>query len=723
MNKYDDLEKTQDLFFIDDVPTPIESLEMEGALKETFSDKKLEEITPPSNIEESLKKEKKSIKDKWASLSKKKKIIIISSIVVFLILIIILVIFLCTRKKDENVPKKPEAPIQIVDKDSYIYRDGTLIFLNDKEEEIGSYTCENKNEKLCYVVNYAEDNFDEARNVYQNGDKISRLSVVYLEKYVFISDSSKENDGNIAIYNIKTNEKEKGIYSLVKGDKNSNLVILKNDKDKYGAISFSSDEYKTVLDFTFDYLGKMMDEENIVAKTSDKYYLYNEEGKLLSKGLPYEIKSYNDKYIVTSDNNKYSVYDFKGNLVTDEAYEYIKLENDFMALVKDKLLYLRDYSNNKYYEDGIKLDNKDYVPENVYDDNKVLIETKQSFSFTREDNRIDITYYTKTKEKVKQVNLNDLKISNNYSYLNYFDGSLYFYEDKEETKIIGKYECNNKNNGDILDTCNVARESVFNTSKVDESTNRLPIINKRYVFIYDALNSKNPNVVLYDLVDNKALIKYKEVDTGIYKNSDNPFMEVNELKIIAINKNGKYGVITLDKDGAHGLIGFNYDKIERWNNNYLAYDGKYLIIGKEGLDSQGEGLTEKYDKKIVNYNGKYVVTEDNNKYSIYDVKGEKINNNEFKHIELRDKYYIVIDSNNIINMYKFDDPDFKLKDIKINEETLEEEVIDANISVSGGNVSNSYVLSDETLDGFMLIMKDNNKKYHIDKNGFVTLQE
>ena len=36
--KYDDLEKTRDLFDIDEVPSPIENIEMEGASKDNLTD-------------------------------------------------------------------------------------------------------------------------------------------------------------------------------------------------------------------------------------------------------------------------------------------------------------------------------------------------------------------------------------------------------------------------------------------------------------------------------------------------------------------------------------------------------------------------------------------------------------------------------------------------------------------------------------------------------------
>ena len=85
--KYEDLDKTQDLFDIPEnfVPSPIENIEMEGVTKKDLgsdiqvNEEKLEE-KPQENEnkkDKKAKKDKKSLKEKWANLPKKKKIIII----------------------------------------------------------------------------------------------------------------------------------------------------------------------------------------------------------------------------------------------------------------------------------------------------------------------------------------------------------------------------------------------------------------------------------------------------------------------------------------------------------------------------------------------------------------------------------------------------------------------------------------------------------------------
>ena len=325
--KFDDLEKTKDLFDIteDDVPSPIDDIDSEGISKENLSDDltfglsgedavegqkedTLLDSEDKSLIDYKKKKEKKprrKFKEVWASLTKKKKILIIVGAVLILLLIVGLILFLVLRDKKEE--EKPEEPEVIVEMDNYIYRDGTLVFLNSDGEEIGTYECMNKSEELCFVQNYSdEDNFDGEKNVYEDETLILRPSKIYQDNYVFVFDNEDGEDENIILYNIEE-AKEEDTYTLVKGFSDSDFVILKDTNNKYGALEFNKDGYDEVFAFSYDYLGRMNKDASIVAKTSDKYYIYDVTGKNLSQGIRYEIKSYNDKYMVVN-NNVYPIW-------------------------------------------------------------------------------------------------------------------------------------------------------------------------------------------------------------------------------------------------------------------------------------------------------------------------------------------------------------------------------------------------------------------------------
>ena len=114
-------------------------------------------------------KEKKIKKEsKWKNLSKKKKIIIIVTIIVLLVAIIGVLLYFFVFKKDSDNNDNNKEPLVIVENDNYRYEDGTLIFIDENKNELGKYECTNKNENLCYVAYYSnEDEFDVPKNVYE----------------------------------------------------------------------------------------------------------------------------------------------------------------------------------------------------------------------------------------------------------------------------------------------------------------------------------------------------------------------------------------------------------------------------------------------------------------------------------------------------------------------------------------------------------------------------
>ena len=120
----------------------------------------MEQVNMPKS-----KKEKKP--SKWSKLDKKKKIIIIVSIVIVLLVIVGVILYFLVFKKDNTVDKSKD-PVVVIEKDNYRYEDGKLIFIDKDKNELGSYTCENKSENLCYVANYSnEDSFDSFRSIFR----------------------------------------------------------------------------------------------------------------------------------------------------------------------------------------------------------------------------------------------------------------------------------------------------------------------------------------------------------------------------------------------------------------------------------------------------------------------------------------------------------------------------------------------------------------------------
>ena len=720
--KYDDLEKTRDLFDISDmeVPSPIDDIDSEGISKEDMVDDftlglsgddavepQKEESEESSKInkkeEKKTKKPKKSLKEKWGNLSKKKKVIIIISIILLLLIIVGLILFFVLRNpKEDSV--KPEEPEVIVEKDNYIYKDGTLVFLNDDEEEIGTYECTNKSEDLCYVSMYSmEDTFDGEKNVYQDESLIERPSAIYQNNYVFIYDNENDSSNNIILYNIKDQETVDN-YTLVKGFSDSDFVILKNDNNRYGLIKFDSEGIEEILEFSYDYIGQLSSDSNIVVKTNDRYYIYNTEGKNLSSGLRYEVRSYNNKYIVV-DNNGYYVYDYNGNLIFDDAYDYIELLDDYAILIDRDLLYIRDYKNNRYNEEAVDIDSTYYNPLNVYNDDKVFVETKRAYEVTIDKDSMDITFTRDGKERTETIDLQDGKMSAKYKYISYFDGKLYFYSDEEKSDVLGTYECSNANNSDLTN-CTVATDSFYSDNEVEEnksdSVGWIPIYNKRYVFILDTIDLSNPTIVLYDLEKDKSLAKYASVDSGAYTGKKEiTFVDTDATYIMAQNKsNEDYGLIRIS-DSVSGTIGFDYSSIEKLGDYYQVgtSSGTYQLFSNVGKE-----ITKVYGYPIISYVGTYLKVLNNKEYYVYDFEGNRLRENDggYKYVDLQNNYYVVIDSNNNLNIHKYNDLEFSLDTV-----------------ISVGNVNDyasSYTVK-ETNGGFIITITSTNTTYTFDANG------
>lgn len=712
--KYDDLEKTMELFEInEEVPTPIENIEMEGISKNNVTDeftlglrdKEVEEIKEKNN---NNKKKKKSLKERWQLLSKKNKIIIIIGIIVAIIVIIGLILFFVLKSDNnpKNKPNKDDTPAVVLEKDNYIYRDGKLSLLNLQEQEVGVYECQNKNETLCYVASFSEeDNFDTLKQIYEDDTLVERASNIFNDKYVFIYDSEEASEGVIILYNIETKETE-GEYKLVKGFKDSNYVVLKDKNNKYGAIEINDSGITEKIKFTYEYLGIETKDSKIVAKTNNKYFILNRDGKVESKGVSSSIKSYNDKYIVV-DNNGYFIYDYESKLVFDDAYDFIGLDEEYMSLVKENKLYIKDYNKQSYNEEDLELGNDNYVVTNVYSKNKKLKETKMAYKIEQTDDKLEVTYFNKNnKEKTAVLSINEGKLSGKYSYINYFNGTFYFYKDETKSELIGKYSCSNKNiiNKDTtsFSNCYIASDTFYskNDAEIDNSGNVgwIPIINERYVFMTDALDVNNPTIILYDLTDNKIKGKYSSVDSGSYtKKDDASLKETTSMYIMAENKNKKYGVIKIENE-AKSAIAFNYASIEKVNESFLVKEsnGTYSLLNKDG-----SALTDKYAYKIMDYSHDYLSVLDNNKYYLYDFEGNKKDYESYLYISLKDDYYVIVNEDQKLDLRKYDDSFFSLSNP---------------IDIESNDIKNAFEVTKDK-NGYTIKLKDTGATIKADLNG------
>lgn len=613
----------------------------------------------PSKVEFEDDDEELALFVKFKKLPKKTKIIIISLIGLFLILLIVFVTLLVmkfgggakkpvvdttdTPAQEEHIEVE-DTPPEIID--NYYYKDGSLYLLDSSLNEIGTYECENQDENLCYVAyNNNTDVLNTSLLVREDGKEVKERLPIISKEFVFINDSSSEKNNNINLYSISEGM-VKGTYKEVKKfDKG--YVIVKDTNNKYGLLQID-DTLKVLLSNQYDYLGMINNAEFLVAKNSKGYYLIDRVGKAQSSNIPGTVKYYSNELIVTNVGKEYSVYDLKGNML-ESGYEFATVTDKYMALVKEDKVYVKDKDGNKYHEDGIPLKNNVYVKTYTYDEENKLLSSKASFALNSTDRKMELVIYEKDLKdgEYKQFNMKSPEINGAHKYMNYFDDKLYFYSDEEKNTVIGTYTCTNKNLiGDetTLDYCYPAMDTVYEENVARNSA--IPIINQRFVFIKDG-----QDVVLYDMKNRKKLVSYTSVNTYTPDNKNTLSHFEGNLDVIALNKKGQYGMITITSEGASTSYKFQYNKLERLKDYVIGLDtdNKWVMIFDKSSTSG------KFPGKIIDYNKDkthYVIKVDGN-YYVYKVNGDIAISTSFKEIIFNDEYFVGIDKDSKLNIYNY----------------------------------------------------------------------
>lgn len=627
------------------------------------------------------KDEKKSKKpSKWSALSKKTKIIIIVSIILVLIIAIVLIYFL-VLKKDNNKNDNND-PVVVIEKDNYKYEDGRLIFIDKDKKEIGSYDCTNKNENLCFVAYFSnEDNFDVNKKVYESGLPINIRTDIIKDKYVFIYDDETKEKGNVILYDMVSNKKLEE-YSLVKEVKD-NYVIVKKDND-YKLISLDS-SLEDISKNTYDYMGYIEDTNYLVVASNGNYKLVDFEDKEVSKTVPGNIMSFDDKNISVKVGSEYYVYDYSGKVVVNDKYDYIRFANNYIIAAAGKKLFVYDVNGNRMNIEGIRITSDSYNTKLIFNDNLRQVGKEEAFNVVVSSNIMRIEYG----EDYTKINLSDGIVSKNISYISYFAGKLYFYSDEEKTNLIGSYKCEYANDTDELtkelQNCFIAKESNIFTPDKEVKNGYLPIYNNNYVFISDTKSpNANDNIILWDLKNNKKLATYKSVDAGFHdtENVVN-FITTGGTQVVAKNTSDSYGLINIQTSKVNGIIPFkDQDDAKLINVSFKLLQDNYLIKRSDETyhlyNKKGNEIASKVSTKyeIVEYKYNHLKVKNNNKYLIYDLNG-KIVSDEFKNIFMENNFYLSIDSSNILHVFKYDSK----KDLMSEEVTISDVEKDLNYEV------------------------------------------
>ncbi len=632
-----------------------EKAAMESA-EEALVEKNINEAEKLLKEEADNKKEdKKSLIDKFKELPKKKKILVIVLFFVILALLITLLVLLLgkgsSKPKEEMKRPKEEEKINIVD--NYYYKDGKLHILTSNDEELGVYECKNKDEDSCYVsVNTYRDGLDVARVLDENGEDKTERMPVYNDDFVFIFDNVSGED-NIILYSLKE-KKEKATFKETKAY-NNEFLILKDTNGKYGLYQFK-EALNIVISPTYNKLYMIDDSDKLIGESGKGYVLINKVGKVLSDVISTtgEIKYYNSSYIVVKENEKYSVYDLKNNVILDK-YSFITVEDGFIFGVKDdNKLYIYDGEGAKYNEVGIALKNNDYVVGYMYGEDGKLKKTMRSFKKEIQKTTIEVMLYNRKYEEDKNVSISILEgtLNKNFKLYSYLNGVIYYYSDETKRNVIGSYKCdvvnNVSDNNMSLSSCMPALDTVFEDNDMmavgeENRHSMIPVYNNRFVFVQDGAK----NVKLYDLVDNKAIAKYTQVNTYTPNNDNVLILSNGEFNVVGVNKNGQYGIINISETQVQAVYPFEYGHIEKVGTRFIGKkaNDKWIILG-------GNGTEYKYKIRGFSNNADLVKIKGTN-YDVVDSSGNVIDSS-LKYVQIYDAFYAGVDSNNKLMLYTYE---------------------------------------------------------------------
>lgn len=688
---YDDLENTKEIKSIEELvdnDKPLVDVDLdkriEAAAVAVSEEMKEQEVIKQeeAKVDEAINKLKKDeddddddelfagLKAKLATISKKKKIIIFGVIaLVFILLIVLLVTILVkvTAPEEENVetPIIPVEDVEPVIVDNFYYKDGRLFILNESEEELGSYECENKDESKCYVaINANDDGMNIPGKYNAEGEILQERIPIYLDEYVFIYDSKSDKKKVINLYSLKTNEVVQ-TYDTVKAYKDS-LFIVSVD-GKYGLMKFDNGLVEVIAP-TYKNLYYIAGMNNLIAKNLGGYVVVDKTGAEISTYVDssYDLKYYNDNYIVAKENKTYNVFNYQGEELV-HGYDFATVVDEYMVLVEDKEAFIRDGNKVKYNEEGYALKNTSYVKKYKYDEDGKLVGKEVSFELLKEDNKLQLLVYEGDEPKYYGINGIEAYANRKYPYVSYFDKKLYFYDDTSKENIIGSYKCNNENviqNADsYFNSCYIASDTVYekNDMEVPSMLNRkslIPIINTRYVFIKDG-----SDIILYDLKDEKKLGTYTSVNTYTPHNDYANTLKDGDTYVVALNKKGKYALLRVGASSVDAVVSFEYSAMEKVGDYLTAQksssEWKLFKVGDETPLTTLPGRLMGYssDKKYIKYL-------DGTRYVVSNFAGKKVSEDKYDYVELYVGFYAGVKDNKL-NLYDYEGKKITKEDLTL----------------------------------------------------------
>ncbi len=257
---------------------------------------------------------------------------------------------------------------------------GYIYFYDNNNQITSSYKCNNIN---CKYATYTTDDDEYSLEYYKSENNIS---TIINNKYAFIEDD------NIKLYDIETKEViEEFDYIKNYGiGINDGIIIAKKSNSLWGIISLK-DNYNSIVNFEYDYIGLYKNIDENTNKLSSTLYAVLKENKwniISNTEILFEtdnqITSYTKNYISTINENKeYYTFNYANKQLNTLPLLYSGFINDYSIVVNnDNQLYVKDIQNNKVLTDYITLVLNNYIEE----DNK-------AFDIILDNNELKITVY------------------------------------------------------------------------------------------------------------------------------------------------------------------------------------------------------------------------------------------------------------------------------------------------------------------------------------------
>lgn len=254
----------------------------------------------------------------------------------------------------------------------------------------------------------------------------------------------------------------------------------------------------------------------------------------------------------------------------------------------------------------------------------------------------------------------------------YYQGKLYFYDTNHS--LLGTYPCESS-----MEYCNFASsmidDNMYALDYYKSDDLAIDVIDSKYAFLVDQ-QSQNPNPFLYDIQKGRVITKYSSVK--------NYGIGIEENLFIVGDQELKYGVLSLDRE-PRIVVDFDYDflGIANFVNEDENKIMKDLFVGYKNnswylLDANGAVLTDAVDKQIVSYNGKHIITKDDQGYYLVNYQNKnQLEEERYVSLSFVGKYINVIDNYNDFYVYDITSKENLIEPIHIrNNDTITSKIND-----------------------------------------------